>query len=77
MEWTCRECGMQVVASHEILVLTIGWTGLDGDTGVCTICDRRARTRLKHPQAQEMRDRCEASQRAIAISRAMMRRTTR
>jgi hypothetical protein len=70
--WVCRECGLEVEARDPVLVITIGWTGLDGDTGVCSPCKRRPPIALgKSARASAVR--IEASTRAVATSRARVR----
>jgi hypothetical protein len=38
MIWVCRDCGNEASASDVVLVMSLGWRGLDGDTGVCAPC---------------------------------------
>lgn len=78
MLWMCRDCGLEVVAADPVLVTTIGWTGLDGDTGVCSICSGRGRRRSGvHPRTHETALRHERSDRAVAVSRALIERARR
>jgi hypothetical protein len=73
MLWICRDCGNEVAANDAVLATTIGWTGLDGDTGVCPVCSE-PRTAGLSPRAAEAAIRRARTDRAIEISRAMRRR---
>ena len=67
--WVCRDCGLEVEARDSVLVSTIGWTALDGDTGVCAPCSRRAAATTTSAVRRTLH--ClEASERAVATSRA-------
>lgn len=72
MVWVCRECGLEVEARDAVLVTTMGWTAVDGDRGVCPPCSRReAETATTAtPAVHQTRQRLEASERAITMSRA-------
>jgi hypothetical protein len=79
MIWICRDCGTEASASDVVLVMSLGWQGLDGDTGVCWPCvakqsDRPpARTEIGRLTEQ----RIERSGRAVAASRLLVDRSRR
>jgi hypothetical protein len=79
MLWICRECGAEVAASDQILVVTIGWTALDGDTGVCSPCVRRSKgdATTGNLFAQRTRRVIETSERAVSLSRMRVERARR
>lgn len=41
MVWICRECGVETPARDIVSIAAQGWTGLDGDTGICGPCGER------------------------------------
>jgi hypothetical protein len=59
-----------VSSAEEILVVSIGWTALDGDSGICSRCSR-TRIRLPRPSGRLERTpiSSERAERAVAISR--------
>jgi hypothetical protein len=55
--WFCRECGAEVSSPEELLVVSIGWTALDGDSGICSPCGRkggRKTSRLLRPNSRAL-----------------------
>jgi hypothetical protein len=50
--WTCRDCGIEVLAADPVLVTTIGWTGLDGNTGRCAPCSLLEDDPSLHPLSE-------------------------
>jgi hypothetical protein len=56
-------------------VSSIGWTGLGGNTGVCSIETNRGSHQPRHPRAAESVRRVEQTDRAITISRARVEPT--
>jgi hypothetical protein len=71
MEWTCRECGNEVTADDVVLVVTIGWVALDGDTGVCPLCKENG----SDPLVPSPLGRIEASRRHIEATRELIRKS--
>lgn len=74
MLWICRECGHEVEAKDPVLVTTIGWTALDGDTGICAPCG------VAPPPvhiAERVADLIERSDRAIASTHARIAQSRR
>ena len=74
MDWICRDCGSQVVADDLALVVHAGWTGLDGDTGSCPVCSDRQLHDRAHRRALGTVERIEESERAVAMTRALVNR---
>src|SRR5438132_1402675 len=74
MLWICRDCGNEVAAIDSVLVATVGWTALDGDTGRCPICSEPRRSQTLYPRAAESAARRVRTESAIEISRAMVAR---
>ncbi len=74
MLWICRECANEVEANDLVLATTIGWTALDGDTGVCPVCSQPSRTGTMYPRAAAAAIRRARANHAIEVSRAMVAR---
>ncbi len=79
MLWVCRECGSEVSAASDVLVATIGWTGLDGDSGVCSPCTKK---QVETPRADNVvllrsKEQYDRTQRALAVTRLMIDRARR
>ena len=74
MEWTCRECGNSVGAADIVFVITIGWVGLDGDTGICPICNGAPSHDAQHDLIPSSRARIEQSRRLIAMTQDTVRK---
>lgn len=72
MEWTCRDCGNEVVANDVVLVATIGWTGLDGDTGRCPVCSHPGEPESINPRLAASAARHARSLRALGVSQRMV-----
>lgn len=79
MLWVCRECGTEVSAASDVLVSSIGWTGLDGDTGLCSVCERKQRESARTDNVVLLRskDKYQRTQRALAVTRLMIDRARR
>ncbi len=79
MLWVCRDCGSEVSAASDVLVATIGWTGLDGDSGVCSPCSRRQRDdpRTDNVVVLRSKESYQRTQRALAVTRLMIDRAAR
>jgi hypothetical protein len=79
MLWVCRECGTEVSAASDVLVSSIGWTGLDGDTGLCSLCGRKQREapRTDNVVVLRSKEKYERTQRALAVTRLMIDRARR
>jgi hypothetical protein len=65
-----------VSAADEVLVVTIGWTELVGQCGICAPCSHKS-WRLARPNSRLERTQIgvERSARAVTISRALARRS--
>jgi hypothetical protein len=74
MLWSCRDCGHEVAASDPVLATTIGWTDLDGDTGLCPICSEKHGACMRSALVARSRSRIDASRAQLAISREMIRK---
>jgi hypothetical protein len=77
MLWICRDCGNGVFAANALLVTTMGWTALDGDTGMCPICSRPQEAADAGFFARSAAIRLERANRAIAVSRTLVERSRR
>lgn len=75
MVWICRDCGTESATSDPVVVTSLGWSGLDGDTGICPQCAATAITEAAHPRACSSAHRHEQSLRALALSRSMVERS--
>jgi hypothetical protein len=76
MLWICRECGVEAPCEDDVAATWLGWTALDGDTGVCPTCGSSPvvngggiRTRQAAQQRQQR------SERALALTRALVARS--
>src|SRR4051812_38450476 len=65
MLWICRECGTESSAEEVWLVAAIGWTGLDGDTGVCAPCSTKNVRRSEISVVHRVNERLDRSDRAL------------
>jgi hypothetical protein len=76
--WICRECGTEVSAASLLLVASLGWIGLDGDTGVCAPCAGKAKADDRADGDSSIRRRTDESldrsERALATSRVRIDR---
>jgi hypothetical protein len=77
MEWICRDCGHVVSATDEVLAITIGWTALDGDTGVCPICSIGDRSVDSQTLGGEPARRRQITRRLVAATHARVAKARR
>jgi ribosomal protein L37AE/L43A len=77
MMWICRDCGNEVAGADAVLVTTIGWTALDGDTGRCPMCSHPGDREALHPLVASSEALERQARRAIEITKAMVERSRR
>jgi hypothetical protein len=70
--WICRDCGTEASAKDAALAIGIGWTALDGHTGLCPICSHPT-TASRTTLLDRSRARIRQSRERVVITRERIR----
>lgn len=75
MLWICRECGVEAPCEDDVGATWLGWTGLDGDTGVCPTCGGGTVADVGGTRTGQAAQRRRLSERALALTRMRIARS--